>query len=98
MLPVPKGGDGQMALTAKGSHVPAITGAAELVAWFGHWPSFHDAEVLSLHLNREGESLLEVHTWRQGATGGDGHFTRDRECVVRFTLTAVSDLELAGFS
>ena len=29
-----------------------IAGAAELVEWFGRWPSFHDAEIVSLELNR----------------------------------------------
>jgi hypothetical protein len=31
--------------------------------WFGHWPSLHDAEVISLHLNRRGSSALALHTW-----------------------------------
>ena len=29
---------------------PAILGADAVVAWFGEWPSFHDAEILSIHI------------------------------------------------
>jgi len=42
---------------------PDIPGASDLFAWFGFWPSFHDGEVLSLHLDRAGSSQLRVHTW-----------------------------------
>jgi hypothetical protein len=30
----------------------AVEGAKNLRDWFGYWPNFHDAEVISLHLNR----------------------------------------------
>lgn len=40
-----------------------IPGAMQLDSWFGCWPSFHDAEIISLHLNRNGNSFLRVHTW-----------------------------------
>ncbi len=40
-----------------------ISGAAELHDWFGYWPSFHDAEIVSLHLNRQGRSSLRLLTW-----------------------------------
>jgi hypothetical protein len=39
-------------------------GASNIIAWFGSWPSFHDAEVVSLLLDREGESVLKVHYFR----------------------------------
>jgi len=45
------------------TEVEQITGAAELHDWFGYWPDFHDAEIVSLHLNRQGISFLRVHTW-----------------------------------
>ena len=40
-----------------------IEGAKNLRDWFGYWPSFHDAEVILLHLNRSDASTLAVHTW-----------------------------------
>ena len=39
-----------------------VPGLAELVAYCnGSWPCFHDSEVISLHLNRAGPSILSVH-------------------------------------
>jgi len=40
-----------------------MAGARELYSWFGYWPSFHDAEVVSLQMNRAGTSSIAVHTW-----------------------------------
>jgi len=32
-----------------------IEGAKNLRDWFGYWPSFHDAEVILLHLHRRSD-------------------------------------------
>ncbi|WP_245424543.1 hypothetical protein [Rhizobium sophoriradicis] len=40
-----------------------IAGGPELLAWFGQKPTFHDAEILSLSLNRTGVSELTIHGW-----------------------------------
>jgi hypothetical protein len=32
---------------------PNIPGAESVVKWFGKWPSFHDAEIMTLHIDRE---------------------------------------------
>jgi len=57
--------------------------------WFGYWPEFHDAEVISLYLYlaREGESVLRVYPYwpRKPAT-------------VEFILEEVTDVELADFN
>ena len=45
------------------TELAGIAGAPELYDWFGRWPHFHDAEVLSPHLNRTGSSVLTVHAW-----------------------------------
>lgn len=37
-----------------------IAGGPELLAWFGQKPTFHDAEILSLSLNRTGVSKLTI--------------------------------------
>jgi len=39
---------------------PDIPGAADVIAWFGYWPHFHDAEVLSITLDRSGESQVAI--------------------------------------
>ena len=51
----------------------SIVGVESLTSIFGHWPSFHDAEILELHFLRgnvqpdmdEVPSLtLRIHLWR----------------------------------
>ena len=77
----------------------AIDGAQELYDWFGHWPSFHDAEVVSLHMNRVGPSSLVIHTWeRTNQVDDRNYFILTKHVVVEFILIEVSELELGGFS
>ncbi|MBI1792171.1 MAG: hypothetical protein HYR60_32000 [Acidobacteria bacterium] len=40
-----------------------VPGTSELIAWFGYWPSFHDAEVLDLELHRTGQSTIRIHAF-----------------------------------
>jgi hypothetical protein len=77
----------------------AVPGGVELVRWFGHVPNFHDAEILSLHLRRKGQSVLRLHGWTNtGTVGQDGYYVLDRHAIVTFTLDEVMDLQLDGFS
>jgi hypothetical protein len=77
----------------------AVPGGADLVRWFGQVPSFHDAEILGLHLRRKGPSVLRLHGWiNTGEVGRDGYFILDRHAIVSFTLSGVMDLQLVGFS
>jgi hypothetical protein len=77
----------------------AIPGGTELVRWFGQVPTFHDAEILSLHLRRRGQSALRLHGWiGTDAAGPDGYRVLDRHAIVTFTLTEMMDLQLDGFS
>ena len=62
---------------------PDVPGAAELVARFGAWPDFEQAEVRSVHLNREGPSRIRVGT---------------KQVVVTFVLGGVTELALNGFN
>jgi hypothetical protein len=76
-----------------------VPGGTDLVRWFGQVPSFHDAEILSLHLHRKGPSVLRLHGWiNTGEVGQSGYFVLDRHAVVTFTLSEVMDLQLDDFS
>jgi immunity protein 50 of polymorphic toxin system len=76
-----------------------IDGAQKLYAWFGYWPSFHDAEVVSLHLNRASPSSLLIHTWEMTKEMDQhNHYILTKHVVVEFVLHDVSELELGGFS
>jgi hypothetical protein len=76
---------------------PDVPGADDVVRWFGQWPSFHDAEVLSVRLERGGRSVIRVHAWNVGAaTDTDGRFIREKEGIVVFEFAAIKDLHLEG--
>ena len=79
--------------------VKEVPGAMELHDWFGYWPDFHDAEIISLHLNRNGSSSLRVHTWETTKeVDGKGYYVQTRHVVVGFILENVSGLSLNGFN
>jgi len=75
------------------------SGAADVIAWFGEWPSFHDAEISELHLHRRLPSRLRVHYWRvTSALDKRQHFVCDKHATVTFELEDILNLELADFS
>jgi hypothetical protein len=77
--------------------VPEIPGAKAVVAWFGHWPSFENAEVLSVVINRGGRSMIRIYTWNASATADrTGHFGREREAIVVFEFAGIKSLRLHG--
>jgi hypothetical protein len=76
-----------------------IPGGAELLAWFGGTPSFHDAEIVNLNLFRRSASTLSLHTWNTTReVDTRGYFVLDKHAVVSFALDDVIDLQLDGFS
>lgn len=76
-----------------------IAGGRELLSFFGTTPSFHDAEIIGLALNRNGESLLQVHGWTvSDRRNPDGSSILDKEAMVGFMFSDITDLSLAGFS
>ena len=88
-----------MASELETSIYDVVPGGAHLMRWFGQVPSFHDAEILSLHLRRKAQSVLRLHGWTNtGEVGRDGYFILDRHAIVTFTLSGVMDLQLDGFS
>jgi Immunity protein 50 len=70
-----------------------IEGAAELERRLASWPTFHDAEVVSITLNRLGLSYLLVHTW--AGQNGNKLF---KSVLVQFELEGITDLSLEDFS
>lgn len=76
-----------------------IDGAEQLYTWFGYWPSFHDAEVIKLHLNRRASSSLAIHTWEMTSeVDVEGFYVMTKHVVVEFVLKDICDLDLSGFS
>ncbi len=77
----------------------SVVGGAELLTWFGQVPTFHDAEILNLSLNRAGTSELRIHGWvKTNEIDPRGYIALDKHAVVTFTFTDIMDLQLDGFS
>jgi len=66
---------------------PNLPGGDKVIRWFGNWPSFHDAEIISLDLSRAGESVLRVYP-----------YAPEKPATVEFMLSDIADLELWDFS
>jgi hypothetical protein len=82
-----------------GPKTPNLEGADALIEWFGRWPSFHDAEIISLELRRASSSFMRIHTWNlTGAIKPDGFYVLDKHVIVAFEMVDISDLELVQFS
>jgi Immunity protein 50 len=76
-----------------------IRGAQALYDWFGKWPSFHDAEIVSVHLNRRGPSSLVIHTWSMtNEVDERGCYLLEKHVVVEFVLDEVAELDFDGFN
>ncbi len=76
-----------------------LLGADRLIAWFGRWPSFHDAEILSVELNRFGPSRVRIHTWaRSPEIDAQGFYKTDKHCTIAFLLEGVIGLEVSEFN
>lgn len=69
----------------------SIPGGAELIAWFGKAPTFHDAEIETIEVGRRG-GLLTVQYWRDIEEVYSGKAT-----YVTFAFEKLVDLELDGF-
>jgi hypothetical protein len=77
----------------------SVVGGNELLRWFGQVPTFHDAEIISLSLNRTGTSELRLHAWiMTNDVDPRGYIVLDKHAVVSFTFTDIMDLQLDGFS
>jgi len=67
--------------------VPDIPGAEDVVRWFGSWPDFHDAEVVSIMLNRSQGATVEIHTFEMTSeVDARGFYVLAKHAIVTFTL------------
>jgi hypothetical protein len=87
--------------------VDRIPGAEQLLAVFGYWPSFHDAEVLWLRLDRRahcegcyGPTLeVLVHAFEMTSeVGADGCYVLRHHVLVLLRFRDVVELQLDGFN
>lgn len=85
---------------------PDIPGAEEVIAWFGYWPTFHDAEVLSMTLERANASQVVIHAWKiTPEIDSRGYYVLAKHALVTFFLEGfpldehgVTNVHLAYFN
>ncbi len=86
--------------------IDRIIGADKLIAVFGYWPSFHDAQVLWLKLDRRptGEGYgptLEALVYTFEITsdlGPNGYYVLRHRVLVHLRFCDVVELHLEGFN
>lgn len=77
----------------------SVPGAEELFAWFGYWPAFQAAEVISLVLIRSGPSTLGLRTWHTTGQVDDGGCSiKDKHVVVNFKMEEILSVAFSNFS
>jgi hypothetical protein len=87
-----------------------IEGIEKLTCIFGRWPSFHDAEVVALHLWR-GDSMTErthprfpvltteIHLWElTNEIDARGYYVLRNHTLTTIRFHDVLNLEIKGFS
>ena len=80
-----------------------ITGADRLTSRFGGWPSFHDAEVVRLILDRRSAqaptAAMLVHAWLMTDKVDDrGYYVLEKHTLVRFLFERITSIELSEFN
>ena len=75
--------------------VETIPGAQELFDWFGYWPDFHDAEIISFRLEIGTTSSLVVHTWEMTSqVDAKGFYELRKNVVVEFVIEEIETIDL----
>lgn len=75
--------------------IEAVTGAQELFDWFGYWPDFHDAEIVSFRLEAGAPSSIVVHTWEMtNQVDAKGFYELRKHVVVEFVIEGISTIDL----
>jgi len=76
-----------------------VAGWDNILSWFEGKSSFHDAEIVELHLDRAGDSYIRVHWWiMRPELDERGYYLLDKHAIVTFHLRGISDLDLNGFN
>jgi hypothetical protein len=83
--------------------VARIENAAAVTRVFGRWPTFHDAEILRIHLDRsrpDGPSMMvDIHAFEMTPeVDVRGFYVLRNHCVVSLRFLRISMLELSDFN
>lgn len=80
-----------------------IVGSTGLIERFGAWPTFHDAEVLRVGLDRSGANgptaEMLIHTWMMTDEVDDrGCYVLEKHTLVRLVFQGIQVCELSEFN
>jgi hypothetical protein len=78
-----------------------VFGAEKLTSIFGRWPTFHDAEVMTLWLDRSGPCLrlrMTVFEALHDQVDDRGFYRKINECVVTLRFEEIRELVLSDFN
>jgi hypothetical protein len=83
-----------------------IIGYKKVTDLFGYWPSFHDAEVVSMRLDRDSESGFDgpiiqfgIHAFTMtDETNETGHYKCINHAVVEIKLDGAESIDIEGFN
>ena len=80
-----------------------IFDADKVLARFGEWPHFHDMEVVSVHMDRQGADApwIEIVILAWNYTGGiapQGHYEQAAHSLIRFRCERVTASQFDGFN
>jgi hypothetical protein len=78
---------------------PDIPGADSVVEWFGYWPTFHDAEVIAIALNRTGPSSVVLHAFEMTSqVDPQGFYVLSKHATVTFSFEGFEFVRIVGFN
>jgi hypothetical protein len=74
------------------SDIRNLSGADEVIRWYGRWPTFHDSYLLEVHFSMLDWSFLKIHLFKafDGSAGS--------EAIVTLRLGKLLTSELTGFA
>lgn len=75
-----------------------IPGAAELVDWFGHFPTFHDGHLTGLSIDVDGRGSMRLDGFQTTDQKDEkGYFILDKRFSCTMILEGIRSVELSEF-
>ncbi|MCM8813407.1 MAG: immunity 50 family protein [Candidatus Omnitrophica bacterium] len=77
-----------------------IKNSTPVVEYFGKWPSFHDAEITKIEINREG-ILLKILFYlfiMSKNIDSRGHYVLEKKSYIEMQFSGIEELKLFDFN
>jgi hypothetical protein len=78
--------------------IDEIPGAPELAAWYGTFPSLHDANVIDFHIGVDGSGFMVIDAFRTTSrVDENGYFILDKHFSATFQFENIETVSLSDF-